>query len=128
AIEDYAFFSNRLTQIASPDAVTAIGEGAIAGNRITALNIGGAVTKIGDGAFYNNELNRITIPDGIEEVGQRAFNNKPKANSFGKRVSYYDTNDQLIFSTDESFDSYYASQGKKSGTYVYADGVWSVGP
>ena len=102
-----------------------MGEGAFAGNRITTLTIGSGVSKIGDGAFYNNELNRVTIPAAVEEVGQRAFNNKPKGNSFAKRVNYYDTHQNLLFSTDDSFDTYYNSQGRKSGTYTYADGAWS---
>ena len=85
-----------------------------------------AIAKIGDGAFYNNDLNRITIPSGIEEVGRRAFNNRPKANSFSQRVNYYDTNNELLFSTDSGFDTYYNSQGRKSGTYIFADGAWSL--
>jgi hypothetical protein len=125
-IEDYAFFNNRLTGIAIPGGVTSVGEGAFAGNRITLLTIGGGVEKIGDGAFYNNELSSITIPGGVEEVGKRAFNNKPKNNSFASRVNYYDTHDNLLFSTDASFDTYYDSQGRKSGTYIYADGTWSL--
>jgi hypothetical protein len=126
AIEDYAFFGNRLTGITIPAGITAIGEGAFAGNRITVLTIGAGVERIGDGAFFNNELNRITIPEGVEEVGKRAFNNKPKNNSFSTRVNYYDTYENLLFSTDESFDTYYNAQGRKSGTYVYAEGSWSI--
>jgi hypothetical protein len=126
AIEDYAFFGNRLTGISIPPGVAAIGEGAFSGNRITLLTIGEGVATIGDGAFFNNELNRITIPGGVEEVGRRAFNNKPSGNSFGARVNYYDTHENLLFSTDASFDTYYNSQGRRSGTYVYADGAWTL--
>ena len=125
-IEDYAFFGNNLSGITIPPAVTSIGEGAFAGNRITILVIGDGVARIGDGAFFNNDLNRITIPGVVDEVGNRAFNNRPKASSFARRVNYFDIYGELLFSTDDSFDTYYNSQGRRSGTYIFADGEWQL--
>ena len=51
-IGSYAFYGNKLKQIALPD----------------------GVEKIGNYAFFNNEFSQLTLPENLKEIGSSAFN------------------------------------------------------
>ena len=70
-----AFAGCSLSNIAIPDSVTAIGDGAFWGcSSLPNIVIPNSVTDIGDGAFgYCSSLSNIVIPDSVTAIGDSAF-------------------------------------------------------
>ena len=72
---DGFFDCTTLEQIAIPDSVTEIGEGAFYNcTSLTSITIPDSVTTIGDDAFYNcDSLTSVTIGNGVTTIGDLAF-------------------------------------------------------
>ena len=68
---------DKLTQVAIPDNVTSIGEGAfVYCSALTQVKIPESVTSIGDWAFKEcSALTQITIPNSVTSIGEHAFRN-----------------------------------------------------
>jgi hypothetical protein len=125
-IEAYVFYKNRIETLLIPGSVTFIGEGAFAGNQLKAVAVGGGVTEIGEGAFYNNPLSSVTIPSSVASLGKRAFNKPRNPFAAGKGVDYVDRRGNVIYTTDDNFDAFYNSTGRRPGVYRYGEGGWSL--
>jgi hypothetical protein len=123
-IEAYAFFNNRLRSLTIPDTVARIGEGAFSSNLLHSVVIGGSVEVIGDGAFYNNRLTNITIPPSINAMGRRVFESRLTRRASAPPVDFFDETGELIFTTADNFDAFFASTGSRPGIYSFsrADG------
>jgi hypothetical protein len=98
SIGSRAFLYKGLTSMTIPNSVTSIGEWAFFSNKLTSVTIPNSVTSIGNNAFALNELTSVTIPANVS-----------LSNGFSN-----------------SLDSYYNTNGKKAGTYTYADYKWSM--
>jgi hypothetical protein len=125
SIGAYAFFYNRLRDLTIPDTVVDIGEGAFSTNRIYRVTIGSSVEAIGDGAFYNNQLTSISIPASLRDLGERVFESRLTSRGGTAQVDYMYEDGEVIFSTANNFDTYYATTGKRAGTYTYSRDGWA---
>jgi hypothetical protein len=129
-IENGAFSKNRLTHVVIPSSVTRIGSSAFQQNRLTHITIPEGVTEIGDHAFAYNQITSIVIPASVTKIGGNLFglNNlpgMPTSITIGSNVEidrFFGIGIQEI----PSFSEFYNRNGKKAGTYVYANGVWSM--
>ena len=126
SIQPYAFFFNKLKIITIPDNVTAIGEGAFSSNHIYSVVIGGSVEEIGNGAFFNNRLTSITIPGSVTAMGKRVFESRITKKGSELPVDYVDETGEVIFTTANNFDTFYASTGMRAGKYSYSREGWSI--
>lgn len=72
-IGDGAFAANNLASAVIPDSVTVIGQQAFADNQLGNLSLGNSVATIGDSAFYNNQLLSLTIPASVTQIDGNAF-------------------------------------------------------
>lgn len=125
-IDDYAFFSNKIKELTFPGSLEAIGEGAFSGNRLTAVIVGDGVTRIGDGAFYNNRIISVRLPESLEALGKRAFDTRPPGGRIRGSINYTDQGGNVLYTTANNFDTYYASNGRKPGQYKCALGAWAL--
>jgi hypothetical protein len=125
-IDDYAFFSNRLRSIDFPASVTLIGEGAFSGNRLTSITVGTGVTVIRDGAFYNNFITSVTIPPALQNLGNRVFDARSSDGRIRGNIVYTDTSGNVLYTTANNFDAYYASSGRRPGRYTLSEGNWRL--
>ena len=125
-IDDYAFFNNKLSSINIPANVTLIGEGAFSGNRLTSIEIGGGVVTVRDGAFYNNRITSVTIPPALQNLGKRVFDPRSPDGRIRGNVIFTDTVGNILYTTANNFDAYYASNGKKPGKYTLSEGSWTL--
>jgi hypothetical protein len=124
-IGDWAFSNNQLTSVTIPDGVTAIGEGVFVVNRLASVTIPDGVTTIGASAFAYNQLSSVTIPGGVTIIGDHAFMaNQLTSITIGNNVNIITSNTNPPF--DDKFTEYYNSNGKKAGTYTFANGQWSA--
>ena len=70
----YAFFGSKITSVALPQGITAIGEAAFGKCAISAIEIPAAVTTVGNYAFTGcPALKEITLPAAVTSVGDGAF-------------------------------------------------------
>ena len=125
-IDDYAFFSNRIRSIDIPANVTTIGEGAFSGNRLTSVVLGTRVTAVGDGAFYNNFITNVTIPASLESLGKRAFDARSSDGRIRGNIVFSDMSGNILYTTANNFDAFYASNGRRAGRYVLSEGNWRM--
>jgi len=87
--------------------------------------IGNSVTEIGDGAFFNNQLTNIAIPGSVTALGKRVFESRITKKGSAAPVDYLDENGEVIYTTSNNFDSYYAATGKRAGKYSYTRDGWN---
>jgi hypothetical protein len=103
-IKIFTFFNNHLTSVTIPASVTSIEHAAFLKNRLTSITIPVSVTSIGSYAFVDNQITTITI---------------------GANVEFVDCNlEHTAF--DNGFDYFYLNNGRKAGTYIFANGRWSI--
>ena len=70
------------------------------------------VTHIADRAFNNKNLISITIPNTVIEIGESAFSWNQLTNVRTANPFYQD------------FNTTYARNGRKAGTYILVNGTW----
>ncbi|GHU80995.1 hypothetical protein FACS189468_2410 [Spirochaetia bacterium] len=116
-----AFSNNQLTAVQLPPGLTSIEYEAFADNQLTDLIIPDSVTSIGLRAFARNQLTRVAVSQGVTYIGKDAF-------AGSQLTSITMGANKNIFTSqgfELSFVNYYGSTGKKAGTYVKNDRVWS---
>ncbi|MDR3275895.1 MAG: leucine-rich repeat domain-containing protein [Treponema sp.] len=125
-----AFYNFQLSGALNlPEGLSFIGELAFAANHLTSLVIPDSVVSIGKAAFNGNQLISVTIGKGVSSISELAFRNIDDRNN---RLTTITIPANVILLTGQygvfpfNFDSFYNSNGKKAGTYVYQDGKWSL--
>jgi hypothetical protein len=83
------------------------------------------VEEIGDGAFFNNQLTSITIPGNVNALGKRVFESNVTKRGSVPPVDYVDENGDVLYTTANNFDTYFASTGKKAGKYSFSREGWA---
>ncbi len=134
-----AFADFELVSVILPRGIKKIGDWSFSGNYLEEITIPSSVTEIGPGAFMNNKLTSINIPRSVKKIGYRAFCMNPLTSiTIGKNVSLekiggfdYNRNADWEYPVFElgyevEFDEVYEKNGKKAGTYVLENGVWSM--
>lgn len=138
-----AFMNNQLTSIIIPNSVIRISHRAFMNNQLTSVNIGSSVTHIENSAFENNQLTTVTIPDSVSQIFESAFaGNKLTAVIISDDVIYIRNEaflrNQLTKLTigrnirlddrafDNQFTRFYNTTGRKAGTYVFINNLWSL--
>lgn len=109
AIGHRAFQSNALRSVTIPDSVTSIEYAAFLDNPLTSVTIPASVSSIGGFAFFDNLLTSITIGENVTLEG--GFWNPKYAGDY-------------VFTRE--FDACYYNNGRKAGTYIYSNGIWSL--
>jgi hypothetical protein len=125
-IDDYAFFDNRISSVELPASLTLIGEGAFSGNKLSSITLGSNVATVRDGAFYNNNLTSVTIPSSLQNLGKRAFDARVQDGRIRGNIVYTDTSGNILHTTANNFDAYYASNGNRPGRYTLVEGRWQL--
>jgi hypothetical protein len=120
-LESQAFANNRLNSLTMLNCVI-IGYGAFADNQLTELILPEGAATIGPMAFARNRLAGIVIPGSVIHIGNSAFEGNPlRSVAIGANRNI--DNGQGF---DPSFVNYYVSTGKKAGTYVRENRVWTL--
>jgi hypothetical protein len=144
SIGDDAFYQNQLNFVTIPNSVKFIGSGAFSRNKLSSVTIPNGVTFINKEAFRNNQLKSITIPGSVVFIGRQAFTvNELTDVTIHTGVTYigeraFSSNGKLTNVTiganvklagnsfPDNFDSFYDTNGKKAGTYVFNNKKWSM--
>jgi len=147
AIGDEVFNSKRLESVVIPDGVTSIGDGAFSYCGLKYIAIPKSVTSIGNYAFEGNNLTNITIPDGIISIGRSAFFwNRLESVTISESVSFIgayalggassitiganvtleESPPYYRYQNANDFTIFYNHNGKKAGTYVLSNSLWSL--
>jgi hypothetical protein len=117
-----AFMENRLVSVTLPAGITVIEGFTFHKNLLAGITIPDNVIRIETDSFSNNRLSNITIPSTVISIRTRAFFNNPLTSlTVGSKVYI----DNKAFG-DESFNNFYNSQGKKSGTYIKNGPIWTL--
>jgi len=106
-ISESALRDNLITEVIIPDNVTSIVFSAFQGNQITSVIIGNGITAIGQGVFRDNPITSITIPAGVN-------------------ISFAPAAVAVMGIHGDSFRTLYNANGRLAGTYIFADGVWTL--
>jgi hypothetical protein len=117
-----AFANNSLGSIVIPQGVVAIEYEAFSDNLLASVELPESVRSIGVRAFANNKLGSAGIPGRVTFIGKDAF---AGANLTGITIGA----DRNIFTGqgfELSFVNYYASTGRKAGTYSKRERVWTL--
>jgi len=152
AFNNEASGSNKLTSVTIPDNVTYIGSNAFSENKLTRIIIPNGVTSIGYLAFSENQLTNVIIPNSVTSIGYLAFSNNQLTSviipnsvthiefgafDFGSTITIVtigsfvildklDPNDKSFLVPFEEFKLFYDNNGKRAGTYTFANGRWSM--
>jgi hypothetical protein len=123
-----AFQSNKITEAVIPASVKVIGSFAFAENNMTKLTLNRGIAVIGANAFANCRLTSVEIPDSVMYIGGEAFKNAYStalaAVKIGGlvvlgRYSSGSSNSVTEAFPSYSFDSAYAANSGKAGSYRY---------
>jgi hypothetical protein len=96
---------------------------AFSGNRLTGITIPASVIVIEENAFSFNEISAVVIPDTVREIKKDAFGDNPLTSiTIGGNVALHKT------AFPNGFAGFYNHEkvGKKAGTYVFEDFVWTI--
>jgi uncharacterized protein (TIGR02145 family) len=140
-IGEKAFSEKSFSSVTIPNNVTTIEAQAFFGawdkvnkvplGTISDVIFGENVTAIGDRAFENNSLSRIIIPNNVTSVGVSAFADNPVTSiKLGANVKLGEEGDNGILGRGTTFNSAYAKNGKKAGTYTrqnISSTTWTTG-
>ena len=74
-IDDWCFFSARLTSITIPKTVEEVGYYAFNSSQLQSVTIESASTKIDAGAFESSPISTLNLPNGIKKIPNLAFYN-----------------------------------------------------
>jgi hypothetical protein len=125
------FMDKGLESVVFPESLTDIGAFAFSDNQLAEITIPNSVVYIGERAFFNNNLTSIVIPDGVTGIDVFAFASNPITSiTIGENVDLISVSlggylgKTYVF--DNEFDDFYEANGKKAGTYIYADWQWSL--
>lgn len=133
-IGNYAFAANQLTNIIIPNSVISIDENAFNKNKLTNIIIPNSVTSIEYGVFTDNELSSIVIPTNVTTIDQDAFFFNPltsitiSRNVIFTSKMFFPTVTDITrnYFTIQPFITFYNNNGKRSGTYIYSNGIWKM--
>jgi hypothetical protein len=118
-----AFAGNRLSSVVIPQGVVAIEYEAFSDNQLVSVELPESVRSIGVRAFANNKLGGVSLPGQVTFIGKEAF---AGSNLTGITIG----SDRNLFTSqgfELSFINYYASTGRKAGTYSKRERVWILG-
>jgi len=126
SIGNGAFFScTSLTNITMPNSVTSIGNASFAYTGLTSITIPNSVKIIGDNAFARcTDLISVTIPNSVTIIGNGAFSGC----SYITIITVTANKDYSVAYFPNNFASYYESQGKKAGSYLFSGRIWKIVP
>ena len=122
-IGEKALAGKGLTSVVLPHNLNYIEPEAFADNALTDITIPESVYWINDRAFAGNSIASITIPDDVS-ISSLAF-----AGNYITRITiglgvYLENEEGPVF--ELGFDTFYASNKERAGTYIYTDDRWSV--
>jgi len=138
-IEASAFNGCQLTSVQIPASVKSVGGWAFQNNKITNLVIQEGVVYLEGSSFRNNPLATVVIPASLakfsDENGfQGAFGSLTEPEKNLTRITMPANVDDRNFNQtlfhlpnfEESFVNFYKLQGKKAGTYVKVNRIWTL--
>jgi len=124
-----AFAHNQLTNVVIPNSVTAIGWSGFRDNQLVSVTIPENIPHISHEVFSDNQLTSITIPNNVISIFGGAFSgNQLTSITIGNDVELVDYFEHIglmpIF--DDNFDTFYNTNERKAGTYVFYNGQWNM--
>ena len=79
------------------------------------------VAAIGENAFYKKGFTAVTIPNNIILIENKAFlGNEITQITIGTNVTLHEN------SFDLKFYNFYIEKGRRAGTYIFSDGIWTI--
>ena len=125
SIGESVFANNQLTSVVIPDTVTSIGRLAFENNRLTSVIIPNGIISIEEGVFARNQLTSIVIPDSVVFIRGWAFTlNTLTSITMPSGVNI--VGDHALGVHDASFRAFYNENNRRAGTYIFANGSWSI--
>jgi hypothetical protein len=125
------FMDKGIESVVFPESLLVIGHFAFSDNLLTEITIPESVISIGERAFFNNSLTAVIIPPGVTSIDVFAFTSNPITTiTIGENVELLSVSlggylgKTYVF--DNEFDDFYEANGKKAGTYIFADWQWSL--
>jgi len=134
-----AFASNYITSVTLPASLRIVRKGAFQYNRLARLIIPNGVVFLDTDSFGNNPIATLVIPQSLTVSDDKifvsrdrgfigAFSNKEKVSTFSAITLPANVDVRNFYDNfPNSFQSFYESQGKKAGTYIWTGRLWRVG-
>jgi len=134
-----AFASNYITSVTLPASLRIVRKGAFQYNRLARLIIPNGVVFLDTDSFGNNPIATLVIPQSLTVSDDKifvsrdrgfigAFSNKEKVSTFSAITLPANVDVRNFYDNfPNSFQSFYESQGKKAGTYIWTGRVWKIG-
>jgi hypothetical protein len=124
------FMDKAIESVVFPESLLVIGHFAFSDNLLTEITIPEGVVSIGERAFFNNSLTSVVLPKSVIAVDVFAFASNPITSiTIGDDVELLAVSlggylgKTYVF--DNEFDDFYEANGKKAGTYIFADWQWT---
>jgi len=142
-VDERAFAGNAITEVTIANGVKVIWNEAFADNQIKSITLPNSITDVGGSAFRNNKITSVVWPASLDFVRIGVFQNNPvETVTFGGAKTISDRSfegsdissitiakDVLInieSGLDRSFINFYNSNGKRAGTYIKNNRIWSA--